>query len=367
MSSPLPTVVELLDRGLTAGHHAGAQLYVSLRGQRVAELVLGESAAGVAMTATTLMPWLSSGKPATAIAVAQQWERQKLRLDDPVALFIPEFGERGKEAVTVRHVLTHTGGFRSLVDLGHVDSTWDLTLGKICRARLERDWLPGRRAAYHAQSGWFVLAEIVRRLTVEPFDDYVRREVFEPLDMRDSWLTLTPERAASYGDRLATLYDTSCGHQVAAYPWLAKHGAAICVPGASARGPMSDLGRLYEGLLAMLSSASEGIVSAQTAEALVSRQRAGLTDETFHHIVDWGLGFIVCSNQYGPETVPYGFGRHCSPRAFGHSGSQSSIGFADPDRGLVVALAVNGMPGEDIHQPRFRELATAIYEDLELD
>ena len=52
-------------------------------------------------------------------------------------------------------------------------------------------------------------------------------------------------------------------------------------------------------------------------------------DESFRHVVDWGLEFMLDSNQYGADTVPYGYGRHCSPRTFGLGGSQCCTGFAD--------------------------------------
>ena len=63
------------------------------------------------MTPDSLMVWYSMTKALTAVAIAQQWERGQLELDDPVVKYIPEFGQNGKEGVTIRHVLTHTGGF----------------------------------------------------------------------------------------------------------------------------------------------------------------------------------------------------------------------------------------------------------------
>ena len=78
------------------------------------------------------------------------------------------------------------------------------------------------------------------------------------------------------------------------------------------------------------------------------------------------MGFIVDSSIYGVETVPYGYGRHASPRTFGHGGHQSSSACADPEHNLVVAIAVNGMPGEEVHHRRFLELLTTVYEELGL-
>ena len=55
-----------------------------------------------------------------------------------------------------------------------------------------------------------------------------------------------------------------------------------------------------------------------------------------------------------------------SRRTFGHSGFQSSTGFADPEHGLAVAIVVNGNPGESRHTERFREICDALYDDLGL-
>ena len=90
-----------------------------------------------------------------------------------------------------------------------------------------------------------------------------------------------------------------------------------------------------------------------------------MLDETFGQVMDWGLGFLLDNKRYGP-AIPYGYGRHASARTFGHSGKESSTGFADPDAGLVVTVVFNGMPGEPKHDRRLRHVTAAIYEDLGL-
>lgn len=82
--------------------------------------------------------------------------------------------------------------------------------------------------------------------------------------------------------------------------------------------------------------------------------------------MDWGLGFIIDSKQYGVETVPYGDGRLCSPRTFGHSGYRSVVGCGDPEHGLAVVLAMNGTPADAAHERRVRDVLDAIYLDLGL-
>jgi CubicO group peptidase (beta-lactamase class C family) len=129
---------------------------------------------------------------------------------------------------------------------------------------------------------------------------------------------------------------------------------------------MGQLGLFYEMLLDRGRGPKGTLLTPQTVEALTTPHRVGLLDQTFKHKLDWGLGFIVNSEHYGAEMPPYGYGRHASRRTFGHSGFQSSVGFADPVHGLCVAIAVNGNPGEPRHTERFRQLTEAVYEDLGL-
>ena len=82
-----------------------------------------------------------------------------------------------------------------------------------------------------------------------------------------------------------------------------------------------------------------------------------MLDQTFGIVLDWGLGFIIDAFLYGS---------HCSARTFGHAGAQSSVGFCDPEAGLVVAMVLNGMPGPLPHNQRMLDLANSIYLDLGL-
>jgi CubicO group peptidase (beta-lactamase class C family) len=89
-------------------------------------------------------------------------------------------------------------------------------------------------------------------------------------------------------------------------------------------------------------------------------------DHSFKHIMDWGLGFIVNNNQYGIDTIRYGYGPRASWRTVGHGGHRSSVAFADPKHGLAVASVFNGTPSDDLHDQRVRAVLTALYEDLEI-
>ena len=84
-----------------------------------------------------------------------------------MAKFIPEFEVNGKDRITIRQVLTHTGGFHwPNIPL---DATYDAIIAAICAMHPEPSWTPGEKAGYHARTGWFILGEILpanRRPTV---------------------------------------------------------------------------------------------------------------------------------------------------------------------------------------------------------
>src|SRR5262249_20768595 len=126
----------LIQQGIEQGLHIGAQLYVSHRGSVIADIAIGESRDGVPMATDSINLWMSSVNPVAAVAIAQLWEKTKLDLEDRVAKFIPEFGSRGKEVITIRQLLTHTAGFRAIIGMSRHDP-YEQVIAKICEAPLE--------------------------------------------------------------------------------------------------------------------------------------------------------------------------------------------------------------------------------------
>lgn len=359
-----PRVHEVISEGITRGLHSGCQLYVSQNGNVQADIGVGESRPGIAMTSDTINLWLSAGKPLTAVAVMQQWEQGRLQLDDRVARFLPEFAAGGKREITLRHVLTHTGGFRN-IEINYPEASWDDILDRICAGSLEQDWIVGRTAGYHTTTSWFVLGEILHRVTGQPFAGLMRDQLFYPLGMNDSWSAIPNEQYTSYGDRIGTIFVREQG-QLKLLDWHSPARCAAPSPGSNSRGPVRELGRFYEMLLNDGAGPQGKILMPQTVAAMTARHRVGEFDQTLGHVVDFGLGVIVDSNRYGIDTVPYGYGRYCSPRTFGHGGAQSSQGWCDPEVALVVAYYFNGRAGEGQHQRRAKALNEAIYLDLGL-
>lgn len=359
-----PQTAAVIRDGVERQLHTGCQIYISYAGEVAADCGIGLSSADQPMTADTLNIWLSAGKPLTAVAILQQWELGRLELDDRVERFIPEFAVAGKESMTIRHLLTHTGGFRP-VETGWPDVSWDQTIQRICAAPLEPDWIVGRTSGYHTTTSWFILGEILVRLTGRPYSQVMREDLFEPVGMLETWAALTPEQHARYGIRIGSIAARERG-ELQPLDWHSAERCARASPGSNTRGPIRELGRFYEMLLSLGQANGRKILSSQAVAALTARHRVGQMDLTLAHTVDFGLGVIIDSNLYGADTIPYGYGRYCSPRTFGHGGAQSSQGWCDPERRLVVAYYFNGRPGEGQHNRRARQLNEAIFSDLNL-
>ncbi|MEM7575865.1 MAG: serine hydrolase domain-containing protein [Planctomycetota bacterium] len=371
-----------LEASVRAGNAKGVQAYLSLRGEVAFACTIGEALPGVAMRADTAVLWMSAGKPLTAVAIATLLGAGRLDWDDPVSDWVPGFEAHGKEAVTVRQVLMHTGGFRAAA-VDYPADDWPTIQRKVNAARLEPGWVPGERAGYHVHTGWWALGAVIEACSGEEFAAYMRRAVLEPTGMTRSWVTMPAEVHAGLTQRslLAAMPNTlgSGSESVTAWDFTGTETQAWCGnvrPGGNAYGPASELQRFYRMMLDETAVGGDApgtidgvrIIDPTIARELVHRHRDGMMDRTFRHVMDWGLGFMLDSKHHQAEgnTSPYGYGPYASPNTFGHGGSQCAVGFADPQHQLAGAILWNGQPGEPAHQKRLDVAMAALYEDLGL-
>jgi len=137
------------------------------------------------MTVDTIFDMASVTKVvATTTSVMILVEEGRVRLNDRVATFIPDFGRYGKGDITVRHLLTHVSGLRPDLDLSD-DSwkSWDEAIRRACEEVPTS--APGQRFVY-SDINFFLLADIVGRVSGMPFDRFVKERVFAPLGMTES-------------------------------------------------------------------------------------------------------------------------------------------------------------------------------------
>ena len=208
--SRFPKTLAVIQSGIMRGLHLGVQLFVSREMQPVVDFAIGENQPGEALTSDHILPWLSAGKPITALAVLQLVEEGLLDLDQPVEELIPAFGQQGKASVTPRHLLTHTAGIEA-VALGWPGTSWDEIISRICAAPLKAGAVAGDSHAYDPQRSWFILGEIIQRLRGRSIAEVLRTDVFEPLEMRDTWLAIPDSQYEAYEPRLGRIYVAGAG------------------------------------------------------------------------------------------------------------------------------------------------------------
>jgi len=205
----LSRIDALIEEGIRERKLAGAVVLVG-RGSDVAYFkAFGHRALGgrpEVMTRDTIFDVASLTKVvATATSMMVLIEEGRVRLVDRVAHYIPEFARYGKRDVTIRHLLTHVSGLRPDVDLADEWVGHDAAIARAAEEILLAP--PGERFIY-SDINYFLLGDIVGRVSGMPLDKFAAARVFEPLGMRETMFnppaTLLPrvaptERCTPYG------------------------------------------------------------------------------------------------------------------------------------------------------------------------
>jgi uncharacterized protein YbbC (DUF1343 family)/CubicO group peptidase (beta-lactamase class C family) len=179
-----PAVDAVIQQAISDRTIPGAVLMVGHDGQVIYRKAYGHRALEPhvePMTLDTVFDLASLTKVmVTAPAVMQLVEQGKVRLNDPVAKYLPEFAQNGKEDITVRQLLTHYSGLAPDLDL---KIAWEgkQTAYGMAMALTPED-PPGSKFSY-SDVNFIVLGELVERVSGETLDEYARRRIFVPLKM----------------------------------------------------------------------------------------------------------------------------------------------------------------------------------------
>lgn len=299
-------------------------------------------------TDETLYVVFSCSKAITSSAVWLLLEEGKLSLGDRVADVIPEFGTEGKGGITVEQLLTHTAG---IPRAPYRQRDWDWTRLPEVFARWRLNWEPGSRYEYHHTSGMWVLAALVQARTGMDFREFVRTRIAEPLGLPDLRMGLpralhgrladlvhvgrerTPEEFAAVGLPVPPASEVT---EEAIGGFNDARVREVGVPGGGATATAADLALFYQALLA----GGAGVWQPETIAEVRRIRNPGFVDPVMGKPANRGLGVVVAG---GPEKVFLGFGRDCSPEAFGHLGVGGQIGWCDPATGLSLGFCTNGV------------------------
>jgi len=194
-ATPRPEILEgqlahletIIQDAIRAGDSPGAVLVVGHQGKVVYRRAFGYRAlvpTATPMTEDTIFDVASLTKVvATTTAIMQLVEQGRLRLQDPVSEYWPEFKAGGKEEITVRELLTHYSGLRPDLDLKPEWSGYDTAMKMILEEKPVAE--PGTRFIY-SDINFEILGELVQRISGKPLDTYCAEHIFKPLGMKDT-------------------------------------------------------------------------------------------------------------------------------------------------------------------------------------
>ena len=184
--SASPTLDAVVEAAVRDGLIPGAVLVVGHEGKIVHRKAYGNRALvpqREAMTADTIFDIASLTKVvATTPALMKLFEQGKLRINDPVTAYLPDF-QGGRSDITVRDLLTHFSGMRPDLDL---EPPWSGYETGIRRALIEKPTSPPATRFVYSDINFELLGEVVHRLSGKPLDEFARDAVFNPLGMKET-------------------------------------------------------------------------------------------------------------------------------------------------------------------------------------
>ena len=311
--SGLEKVSQVFERQIGEGLHPGAGLAVYRYGQLVLDIYGGvaDNNTGRRVDAGTMFVLFSSTKPLAASCLYMLKERGRLEWDDPIVKFWPEFGQHGKDKVTIRHLLSHQGGFPDTpADLPWTDwHDW----GKVCAAMENAipKFTPGSTLSYHPINYGWVIAELVRRIDGRTFDRFLAEDLTSPLQMNDTYVGL-PENLEERVSRIHLMEaDADANGYAVTFDRPAVH-RVIC-PGANGIATAGDLARFYAMMERQGSLDGSRVLRSETVIEGITIQAEGI-DQSLGLFAQRALGLALNDERMGrPGGHPL--------NTFGHGGS----------------------------------------------
>ncbi len=185
---------------IETGHLPGAVVLVGHQGRVVYRQAFGQRCLEPrpqAMTVDTIFDIASLTKVvATTTAIMQLSDQGLLRIDDPVVKYWPEFGQNGKDVITLRQLLTHTSGLREDIN---PRARWSNYPGALEAIAMDRPLHPPATEFRYSDVNFIILSEVVHRVSGQYLDAYCTKKIFKPLGMRHT--SFNPPK--SWRDRIA--------------------------------------------------------------------------------------------------------------------------------------------------------------------
>ena len=288
----------------------------------------------------TIFRLASMTKPITAVAVLILIDRGLIALEDEVKKYIPEFedihivtkdgtdlGKTGTD-VTIKHLLTHTSGFGSIEPYSlTVEEKANIsgTINHFIKSGL--DFEPNTRQEYSAFAAWDVLVAIIEKLSGEDYTEFLKKEIFEPCNMKDTTFTPSDEQ----WNRMITMHNKADGKNAVGtttplcvfenFPCSHKLG------GAGLASTLEDYSRFAQMLLNKGKTEDKRIVSEELIKLMGTPH---VSEDIMPWSERWGLGVRVITEA---GDLPVG--------AYGWSGAYGSHFWVDPENEITAVFMKN--------------------------
>jgi uncharacterized protein YbbC (DUF1343 family)/CubicO group peptidase (beta-lactamase class C family) len=351
LDSRLAVLDPIINDAIAQGQIPGAVLIVGHDGQVVYRKAYGSRAIEPRrepMTLDTIFDCASLTKVlATTPAVMQLWEQGKFRMNDPVAKYLPEFGQNGKQDITIRQLLVHYSGLAPDLDL---TKPWE---GKETAYRMAfegtPEWAPGAEFVY-SDINFEVLGALVERLSGESLAEYAAKHVFVPLGMKETRY-LPP---SSWLNRIAPTEEDENHHMLRGVvhdPTARRMGGVAGHAGVFSTA--DDLAIFAQALL----DGGRGMLTRATIAKMTSPQQP--VNETSVRGFGWDIDSPYSTNR--GELLPVG--------GYGHTGFTGTSLWIDPATKTYIVLLTNAvhMKGRGNAISLRTKVATAVAAALALD
>ncbi len=332
----LETIAPLIQQDIKDKKLPGAVVLVG-RGDQVAwETVVGNRSVQPsveAMTADTIFDLASLTKVvATTTAAMILIEEGKIRLSDRVSMYIPGFERYNKGGITIRHLMTHMSGLRPDVDLADpwvgYDKAIELAIEEVPTAP------PGERFVY-SDIGYFLLGDIVRRVSGQTLDEFTRDRIFKPLGMNDTGFkpdpSLIPRIAPT---ELCTQYGWPCeGDDMKMLRGVVHDPTARRMQGVAGHAGLFSTAHDLSIFVRMLLNGGEYNGVRILSPLAVDRMISPSTPENERNVrgLGWDMDSSYSSNR--GELLPLG--------SFGHTGWTGTSLWIDPATRMFVVFLSN--------------------------
>ena len=312
---------------------------VLMRDGKVVERIdhgFADRARGVRVDSGTIYHWGSITKGLTAISVMQLRDRGKLSLDDRVVDYVPElrlihdpFGSI--DSITIRMLMSHTAGFQN--------GTWPYGAGQEWEPFEPTKWeqlvammpyqqihfKPGTRYSY-SNPAFIYLARIIEKISGDPWDAYVQKNIFAPLGLTHSYFRTTPYYLAASRSHNYSVERDSASNTLKVIDHGADFDPGITTPNGGWNAPVSDLVRYTNFLL--------------NPDSVVLKRST--RDEMWQPVKPMVEGYQANNEQWmGLSFFINGSG---ASRVLGHTGHQANFGsffYFNPQTRMAVIAVYN--------------------------